>query len=209
MDNAARPRVLDDLGGGVEVDPSTMADQGELVYILAHELVHGYQRNHGAPSEPELIAASAKAIQQEKDSVTGRLKGLFSTNHMPEGMQLVYNALPVLTIIEGQADYMAMGALLTHKDELPEAAAYAARKYVEQTAPGEDYRTMVQGLLVAKQQMEAGKAPELCTSPQFAHALKDAQYIIGFDYIAETARADGRGMDWFIENLPDELEAFL
>ncbi|MDP6626388.1 MAG: hypothetical protein QGG50_00705 [Methanopyri archaeon] len=211
MDNAARPRVLDDLGGGVEVDPSTMADQGELVYILAHELVHGYQRNHGAPSEPELITANARSIQQEKVSVKGRLAGIFRTNHMSEGMQLVYGALPALTIIEGQADYMAMGALLAHKDELPEAAAYAAQKYVEQTADsgGGDYRTMVQGLLAAKQQMEAGKAPELCTSPQFAHALKDAQYIIGFDYIAETARDEGHGMDWFVENLPDKLEAFL
>lgn len=211
MDNAARPRVLDDLGGGVEVDPTTIADQGELVYILTHELVHGYQRNHGAPSEPELIAASARSIQQEKSSITGRLAGLFRTNHMSEGMQLVYNALPTLTVIEGQADYMAMGALLAHKDDLPEAAAFAARKYVEQTADpaGADYRTMVQGLLVAKQQMEAGKAPELCTSPQFAHALKDAQYIIGFDYIKDVVERKGTTMDELLDSGPRTLAEFL
>ena len=176
----------------VTPDLTDPEQDGELVYVLAHELVHAYQANHGA-----LIGAGLqKELARQRDETHG------------DYIRSLIDAVPVLAALEGQAEYMATNMFRARATELPAGAEFAETAFEERLAWGErDRRPAVRELMAARETLASG----VIDMDAVATALNASYhaYGIGYGYVAERVTWESISMDDLLNDMPRTLEELL
>ncbi len=180
------------MGNGDDVD------QGMLDYVLAHELVHAYQHNHGTTmSTVELSKEIDKRFGSGGDLQSQLLSATWS--------------FPVMAIAEGQAEYMSINMLKEHAaDNERNAAAWeaASGKYQEGYVGAKDYyRENIEALVEVEERAKRGEVGFM--DMFILGQIKMAQYVLGIGYIEDVVERDGTTMDELLDNGPETLSDFL
>jgi hypothetical protein len=182
-------------GGMRRIEP------GMLDYVLAHELVHAYQHNHGSPTTVDLAKEGQRRFGDDQGDGVDVAKQLASALW----------SFPIMAIAEGQAEYMSTRMLKAHARDSPEdAAAFraAAEKYQENYAGArEQYKDVISYFLEVEERMEQGYVyyDDLYLIPQ----MKAAQYVLGIGYIEDMVDTRGVTMDQLLDSGPKTLGDFL
>lgn len=191
--------MYDDLNHRVLISDHVVTDghadpeqDGELVYVLAHELVHAYQANHGA-----LIGAGLqKELARQRDETHG------------DYIRSLIDAVPVLSALEGQAEYMATNMFRSRATEFPAGVEFAESAYEERLAWGEnDRRPAVRELMAARETLASG-AIDMDAVAAALNASYHA-YGIGYGYVAERVVEEDIAMDDLLEDMPRTLEELI
>lgn len=168
-------------------------NSGMVEYILAHELVHGYQRNH------RLEAFGYTDPLQSAHSTDSQSRGKYSKKVFTQVKEYI-----TTVVNEGQAEFMTIEMLSAHKDENSQAYKYSLKRKDELTsffssASFDEKISTLQYIFNKAEKNNAG----FFTSLE-ANSLCDIyeQYRLGYAFVSKKVASEPVSMDWFIENPP-------
>lgn len=169
-----------------------LSTDNKAVYVLAHELGHGFQRNYQGSSLSEL----------NKKSFEGKNAG-----DVQDKFEAKLASFAPMAAIEGQSEYMATKTILEHADLFPEAAKYATKNLNRYTSSQEKYKENVQELIDISSEVDNNSlnGEEIKLLALLTSSLRLMYYKVGFGYVKD--RIDKRdSMEKILDTLPQTLD---